>query len=247
MKKNRIMSGGKTVYGASVGFLILENKYPRIPGDPVSAATWPFPVLYRVVKGSSAKQVVEKRGEGLLDAFMDAARDLVDQGVDGIATSGGFLVLFQRELSSTCPVPVATSSLLQIPIVQRTLPPGKRVGVITVNADELSADHMLIAGAPADTPIVGTERGSEFNRTMYGYKDGIGVDFALCEQDVLDAGKRLMARHPDVGAIVIECSRMPPYSRALRDAFGVPVFDNYSFVTWFQAGLQPRDFGHPGS
>jgi len=40
---------------------------------------------------------------------------------------------------------------------------------------------------------------------------------------------------------------MAPYARALRQHLGLPVFDIYSFVTWFHAGLAPRDFGPPAS
>lgn len=40
--------GGKAVQGASVGMLLLETRFPRIPGDGGNAATWPFPMLYRV-------------------------------------------------------------------------------------------------------------------------------------------------------------------------------------------------------
>jgi hypothetical protein len=32
----------------------------------------------------------------------------------------------------------------------------------------------------------------------------------------------------------------------LRDELRIPVHDIYSFMTWFHAGLAPRDFGHPG-
>jgi hypothetical protein len=39
---------------------------------------------------------------------------------------------------------------------------------------------------------------------------------------------------------------MVPYARTLRDELGIPVHDIYSFMTWFHAGLAPRDFGHPG-
>ena len=44
--RSRIVYGGKTLYGASVGILMLETRFPRIPGDMGNAATWPFPVLY---------------------------------------------------------------------------------------------------------------------------------------------------------------------------------------------------------
>jgi len=35
---------------------------------------------------------------------------------------------------------------------------------------------------------------------------------------------------------------MPPYAATLREALGLPVFDIYSLITWFHAGLRPRVF-----
>jgi hypothetical protein len=68
------------------------------------------------------------------------------------------------------------------------------------------------------------------------------MDVALAEQDILEAGRDLLARHPDVGAIVLECTNMPPYAAALQAQTGLPVYDIYSMITWFHAGLRPRSF-----
>ena len=87
MENTSRVSGGKTIYGASVGILMLETRFPRIPGDIGHAGTWPFPVLYKVVKGASPDQVVRHRAEGLLDNFIEAARELVAAGADGITTN----------------------------------------------------------------------------------------------------------------------------------------------------------------
>jgi hypothetical protein len=127
--------GGKTVYGACVGILMLETRFPRIPGDIGHAATWPFPVLYKVVRGATGERVTtagaNDRSSGLLDAF-------------------------------------------------------------------------------------------------------------------LAAGDELVAEHPEVGAVVLECTNMVPFARALRQRLQMPVYDIYSFVTWFHAGLSPRGFDLPG-
>src|SRR6266446_7878666 len=127
--------GGKTVYSASVGILMLETRFPRIPGDIGHAATWPFPVLYKVVRGATGERVTtakaNDRSTGLLDAFLGAAAELVQDGADGITTSCGFLSIYQRELAAHCGVPVAASALMQIPLVERLLPPQKRVGVLS--------------------------------------------------------------------------------------------------------------------
>jgi len=239
-----IARGGKAIYGAPLGILMLEANFPRIPGDMGNALTWPFPVLYRVVKGASPERVVLDAAAGLLDDFLAAAQDLVAQGAEAITTNCGFLSLFQRELAAHVRVPVATSSLIQVPWVQAILPPEKRVGIITVSAQSLTLRHLEAAGVPLDTPLVGTENGREFFRVLIlGEKQE--MDIAAAAKDILDAGRTLVARHPDIGAIVLECTNMPPYAHALREVLGLPVHDIYSLVTWLHAGLRPREFGPP--
>jgi hypothetical protein len=242
---SRIAHGGKALYGARVGILMLEARFPRIPGDMGNGETWPFPVLYKVVPGASPERVVAHKAKGLLNAFLDAAAELVALGADGLTTTCGFLSLYQADLARHVGVPVATSSLMQVPFLQSVLPPGKRVGVITISAQSLGPEHLAAAGVPADTPIVGTDGGREFSRAILG--DEPTLDVAAAEQDILDAGDRLVARHPEVGAIVLECTNMTPYAAALRQHLRLPVYSIYSFVTWFHAGLAPRDFGPPAS
>src|SRR3954463_16736537 len=130
----RIARGGKAVYGAALGILMLDARFPRIPGDMGNAETWPFPVLYRVVRGATPERVVLEGAAGLLPHFLEAAAELVALGAEAITTNCGFLSLFQRELAAHVAVPVATSALMQVPWVQATLPPGRRVGVVTVSA-----------------------------------------------------------------------------------------------------------------
>ena len=138
IESTRIVSGGKTLYGARVGILMLETRFPRIPGDMGNAETWPFPVLYKVVPGASPRRVVCEKAEGLLDEFLAAA-----------------------------------------------------------------------------------------------------------ERDILAAGDRLVASHDGIGAVLLECTNMVPYARALSQRLRLPVFSIYTFVTWFHSGLIPRDFGDP--
>jgi len=238
---SRIAKGGKAIYGAPLGILMLDARFPRIPGDMGNALTWPFPVLYRVVSGATPERVVLEGAAGLLPDFLAAAAELVAHGAEAITTNCGFLSLFQAELAAHVRVPVATSALMQVPWVQSTLPPGKRVGIVTVSAGSLTPRHLAAAGVPADSPIVGTEGGREFFRVLIR-ADKVDMDVGLAEQDVLDAAGRLVREHADIGAIVLECTNMPPYARAVQAACGVPVYDIYSLITWFHAGLRPRGF-----
>jgi hypothetical protein len=232
--------GGKTVFGAAVGILMLDTRFPRIPGDVGNAASWPFPVLYRVVRGASPDHVVRREADGLLPAFIAAARDLVADGADGITTNCGFLALFQDALAEAVDVPVASSSLMQVPLVQRLLPPAKVPGIVTICAETLSETHLRACGVPLDTPIVGTDDGGEFSRVIFG--DEEVLDVAKARGDILAASKQLLARSPAVGALVLECTNMVPYAAYLREHLRIPVFSIYSFVQWFHAGLLPRTF-----
>ena len=73
------------------------------------------------------------------------------------------------------------------------------------------------------------------------------MDVAAAERDLLKGGEEMVSKHPDVGAVVLETANMIPFTRALSEHIGLPVYDLFSLVCWFQAGLEPRDFGHPGS
>ncbi|KMW60259.1 hypothetical protein AIOL_000412 [Candidatus Rhodobacter oscarellae] len=229
--------GGKSIYGASVGILMLDARFPRIPGDMGNAVTWPFPVLYRVVRGASPDRVVRQGAEGTLDAFIDAARGLVADGATGITTNCGFLSLFQAELAAAVEVPVLTSSLMQVPMVNALLPSDKRAGVLTISGSNLTPAHLQAAGVPDGTPIGTTEGGQEFTRAILGNEEELDVD--LARADNVAAALQLQAAHSELGAIVLECTNMCPYAADIQRATGLPTYSMVDFVSWFQAGLSP--------
>lgn len=232
--------GGKSVYGASVGILMLDARFPRIPGDMGNALTWPFPVHYRIVRDASPKKVVRYKAEGLLPTFVDAARELVRDGVDGITTNCGFLSLFQDELAKAVPVPVVTSSLMQVEMVNRILPEGKRAGILTISASTLTKEHLTRARVPNGTPIGTTEDGKEFTRAIL--ENQLTLDVAAAREDNISAAIAMKETHPELGALVLECTNMSPYAADIAAAVGLPVFSIVSLISWFQSGLQPRRF-----
>ncbi|WP_171128653.1 MULTISPECIES: aspartate/glutamate racemase family protein [unclassified Ruegeria] len=235
-----IAKGGKSIYGASVGILMLDAQFPRIPGDMGNALTWPFPVLYRVVRDATPDHVVRKNADGMLGAFIDAARDLVKDGADGITTNCGFLSLFQEELAAALPVPVVTSSLMQVDMVNRTLPAAKRAGILTISASTLTPAHLAGAQVPEGTPIGSTEHGMEFTRAILDNK--LTLDVEKARADNLEAALALTADHPEIGALVLECTNMCPYAADIQRATGLPVYSIVTLVNWFQAGLTPPRF-----
>ncbi|HEY7541553.1 MAG TPA: aspartate/glutamate racemase family protein [Methylomirabilota bacterium] len=229
--------GGFNQYGFTVGILMLDTHFPRIPGDMGNASTFPFPVRYQRVTGAAPDLVVRRGAAGLLPAFIESARQLEREGVGAITTNCGFLVKFQREIANAVTVPVFTSSLLLVPLVHQLLPRGKRVGIMTVNAGSLTPEHLDGAGIGRDIPtaIAGMETEKEFTRVMLDNEMVLDVDAA--REEHVRVARRLVAEHPDVGALVLECTNMPPYTADIQRETGLPVFDIVSLVTMVHAGL----------
>jgi Asp/Glu/hydantoin racemase len=240
----RRVRGGQNIYGFSVGILMLDTRFPRIPGDMGNAATFDFPVRYHRVSGASPDRVVRQGQHELLPAFVEGARFLEGEGVRAITTNCGFLAKFQAELATAVSVPVFTSSLMLVPLVHRMLPPGRAVGILTVDAKSLHEEHMRGAGISPDLPVVvaGLEGEREFTRVLLG--DQMELDVEAAREEHLAVTRRLLAAHPDVGAIVLECTNMPPYRAVLQQATGLPIFDITSLVRMvhdaLERGLPPR-------
>lgn len=204
-----------------LGVLMLDTRFPRIAGDVGHPASFAMPVRYIVVRGASPQRVVRDGDPALLQPFIDAARELVVAGAAAITTSCGFLVHFQRELQASVPVPVWTSSLLELPALARP-------GVVTVDAASLTPRHLRAAGADEATPIEGLEPGCPLQRTLL--EDLPALDIAAAEAQVVAAAQRLVARVPAIDSLVLECTNLPPYADAVARATGRPVHHLLSLV-----------------
>jgi hypothetical protein len=220
-----------------LGILMLDTRFPRIEGDIGNPASFPFPVIYERLTGIGPSDAVAAAPDKprIRAALESNARRLAARGAVGLSTSCGFLALFQQELAAVSPIPVATSALLLVAPLVRTLPAGRRVGVLTASAASLTPAHLAAVGAPPDTPVAGMPSDGAFAHTFLG--DAGDLDRDAVERETLAAGRALVGRHPAVGAIVLECTNLPPYAAALRRALGLPVYDVLDLLRLFRAGL----------
>ncbi len=197
-----------------VGVLMLETRFPRLPGDVGLAGSFAMPVRHRVVAGASPRRVVLEGDPDLLQPFIDAARRLVDDGARAITTSCGFLVRFQAELQAALPVPVWTSALLLLPELDAP-------GVVTVDAASLSPELLRAAGAGPATPVHGLPAGGHLQTVLL--QDLPELDAPRAQAETVAAAQALVAAHPHIRHIVLECTNLPPYAAAVAAATGRPV------------------------
>ncbi len=225
---------------ATLGILMVKTHFRRYLGDIGNPGTWPFPVRYQVVEEAIPQRMGHLDQHDLLEPFKRAAQVLIDEGVDGLTTSCGFLSYYQQELAAWSPVPIVTSSLLQYPLVQRLLPVGKTPLILTFDDRALRGDYLEKVGIPGDVHVVGMAPDSEFVRSIRDGDDS--VPYAILQQEVLATAQQALARYPQTGALVLECTNLAPFSATLHARFGLPVFDTVSLVRWFYGALQPRAY-----
>jgi hypothetical protein len=222
-----------------VGILMLETTFPRIKGDIGNPRTFSFPVLYHTVDGASPQKVVIDPDSRLIEDFITGGRALVSRGVKAIATSCGFLALFHRQLVNALGVPVFTSSLLQVHMARSVIRADQKVGIITARRQSLTPAHLAGVGIQ-DYPlaICGMEDAQEFSSVFIDGKTSL--DEIKCRSEMQAAADRLLRRHPEVGAVVLECTNMPPYADTVRQVTGLPVFDAVTMVDYADSLLRMR-------
>lgn len=235
-----VVRGGRTTYGESIGILMLDTRFPRIPGDIGNATTFDFPVRFKVVKGASPIRVVVENDSALLQPFIEAARELQAEGVRAITTSCGFLAMFQPEMAEAVDVPVFTSSLLQVPIVHRMLKPNQEIGILTAHGETLHPRFLRAVGIDESVPVV--IGGSQHTEAFYGVfvQNGLELDTEAAEAGVVQMAEAMIREHPHIGAFVCEGTNFSSFGPAVQEATGRPFFDIITMTRWVHEAVVKR-------
>lgn len=211
-----------------LGIVELDSTYPKAAGNMANPSSFDFPVMYATAEirpgwwldGDGPDDFVREK-------FMDAARELELRGAAAITTTCGLFAVFQEAAAKELKVPVFTSPLMLIPMVAAMLGPQRKVGVVTAAGNRIFekdflqqsgvSEFMPLAVAAVDScpefiEVIRTQRKPDLN----------SQDF---EDQLLSEVNDMLQRDPDVGALVLECSDIPPYARRLAEETGLPVFD----------------------
>jgi len=68
------------------------------------------------------------------------------------------------------------------------------------------------------------------------------LDTAAVEREVVETAQRIMDRDGSVGAILLECSLLPPYAAALQAAVQLPVFDYVTMIKYVFSAVVQRPY-----
>jgi hypothetical protein len=251
---NRIVARqGHRAYGMGLGIILLDDVYPGFPGDVRNASGYPFPIQYQIAEGVDIWALVHEEDKSpCLEPIQAAAKKLESMGCRAIAAECGYFAYFQREIAGLVDVPVFMSSLLQVPLAQQIIGPQKVVGIMMAHESRLLPRHLKAVGIqPGSNYVVGGAmdggRCPQFENLWYAptRPDPPEADYHKAEADFLAVAWEFFEQHPNMGAMVLECTGMPPFARALQRKIDIPILSWGTLLDYAYSVAVHRDYyGH---
>jgi len=128
----------------------------------------------------------------------------------------------------------------------QSMPPGKKVGVITANGPILKSVHAIEnSGLSADDKknrvvIMGCEDGPEFSGAIMANTGRYNP--AKVENEIVSVATQMVTENDDIGAILLECTEPSPHAVAVQEAVRLPVWDYTTLTKWIYSGCVRRPF-----
>jgi len=244
------VTGGKRYYGEAIGILMLDvvGLYPMIAGDVGNASSYDFPVRMKVIKGlpdNPFPPLTDSNGNYTPDVIktIEAAKEMEADGVLAIVMCCGFFSLVQKVLAKAVNIPVFTSPLMLVPLIERMIRPDQTIGIVTASAKNLSYEFLEPVGIQKTAPIVtiGLEKSSEFYATHMGGTQTT-MDIDLLKKEVVEIVKETVAKHPDMGAILLECTTLPTFAADIQKTVNLPVFDYIGFINLMYQSVVQKNY-----
>lgn len=213
------------------GLMQLES----LVGNSTNLASYDYPVQLHRVAGANVHTILENPSQIVLNTMIKDAQQLASEGIKAITTSCGFNAIFQAQLAQQAGIPVFTSSLLQVPLARQIIGPDAEIAIVTAQSNALSNDHLLTVGITdlSKLHIVGLEKCSEWNKIFDG-RD-LAINLEVVKQEILSTIEQTLKDRPQIKAIVLECTDLPPYSEAIRKLSQLPVFDFITMMNYLHA------------
>ena len=240
-------------YGMGLGIMILDEVYPGFPGDVRNASAYPFPIQYEIVEGIDIHKLVFTDDKSqCLEPILKAAKKLEKMGCRAIAAECGYFAYFQKEVAQHVNIPVFMSSLLQVPLMQHVVGLGNQIGIVCASRDKLTDAHLRNVGIDPNSNIVVAGVLDEYPCPEF---DNLWLEnkrlelpesnYLKAEADMVSACKDFVSKHPDIKALMFECTGLQPFARAVQRELDLPIFSWSTLLDYAFAVTVHRDhYGH---
>jgi Asp/Glu/hydantoin racemase len=211
-----------------IGIIMLNTSFPRPIGDIGNVESYRYKAeIFQLSKAKVDNVVCDGLADELIEEVIDAASKLKAQGANILTTSCGFLAPVQERVQHSVGLPFIASSLCLLPFLRQVFGNQSCIGVLTFDSQVLSEQHFN-GHYDRHLAIAGIENGQELHQVIKQGRNNL--DEKLAEQDVLAAAACLVDKKPR--CLLLECTNLSPYKNALRERFGLPVFDLVDAIHW---------------
>jgi hypothetical protein len=240
-------------YGMGLGIIILDDVYPGFPGDVRNASAYPFPIQYEIAQGVDIKTLVHAEDKSpCLEPIQRAAKKLENMGCRAIAAECGYFAYFQKDIAGYVDAPVFMSSLLQVPLAQQLIGSNRVVGIMAARAKQLTQAHLEAVNIqPGSNYVIGGAeddgRCPEFEHLWYEPRrtDPPGAYYDKAAKEFIPVAVEFYHAHPNMGAMLLECTGMQPFARALQREIDIPIFSWGTLLDYAYSVAVHRDYyGH---
>ncbi|NOZ70733.1 MAG: aspartate/glutamate racemase family protein [Chloroflexi bacterium] len=240
-------------YGMGLGIMILDEVYPGFPGDVRNASAYPFPIQYDIVEGVDIQTLVWAEDKSpCLEPIQKAAKRLERMGVRAIAAECGYFAYFQKDIAGTVDVPVFMSSLLQVPFAQQLIGPKRVVGIMAARKQFMSDAHLEAVGIQIGSNYVLAGAEDEYSNPQFENlwnahtRPAVPTaNYEQAEKDFVAACVDFYQRTPNMGAMLLECTGMQPFARAVQREIDIPIFSWGTLLDYAYSVVVHRDYyGH---
>lgn len=238
------INDGSRGTGEAVGVIVLNSLIPCPPGHVSNSWTFDFPIHYLRVEEAGIDEVVNKGDQGVVNAIIDAAKALERDGCRAVCADCGYFGNYQKEIAASVDVPVYMSSVIQLTWIAIAMKPEQKIGVICANKDGITDQMFRACGVSEETQARCVVRGAgvkpEFARLL---ADEGELDFEKIKNELVEIAVEMQEENPEIGAILLECTDMPPYAYAIQAATNLPVYDATTLIKYVNNVVTQKPYG----
>jgi len=232
----------------SLGVVRLDYDYEAAIGDIDHPGSYDHHVYYRAVHNLTfdvckAGPHEDSWTPHLQEKYLAAIDWLItEKNVNAIAADCGFYMWFQKLAREHVKgLPVCMSSLSMLPSLVISIDPSAKIAVFTADSGQLKPMTSLIeeeCGLSLNDDrlvFVGCQHVDFFGEAV---AKGDKVDVPKATPHIVQKALDTQKENPNLRAFLFECTELPPYSDAVREATGLPVYDAITGTQFFLSGYE---------
>ena len=230
----------RAVAGMAIGILVADAGYPMLPGNVANACTYDFPVVYKVLENAPVEKIM--RGDpSVLDSIIGGGWELVARGARAVVGACGSFANYQKATAAALDVPVFLSVMLQVPLILQALKPDQALGIVAASRAAMTPGvYEQCAIADASRCIVTEVLDLPQFQALIGNRSDF--DSRHLQEQVVARVLEFTSEHRQIGALLLQCSDLPPYAHAIQDATGLAVFDMNTLINWVYGAVVRRPY-----